>query len=68
MLSNPDFAKKYHAKKLPDQKFTKLFLDVLYTVDVAKIKKLYDFVIKTVGGYDISTFKVKSKLGKKSDN
>ena len=62
ILSIPDFAKRYHIQKLPDKKFTELFLDTLHNVDIVRIQKLYDFVIKSTGGYDITTFKIKSKL------
>ena len=62
ILTDSGFAKRYHIQKLPDKKFTKLFLDALHTVDIVKIQKLYDFVIKKAGGFDIETFKIKSKL------
>ena len=62
ILSTPKFAKRYHIQKLPDKKFTKLFLDALQKQDVKSIQKLYDFVIDSVGGFDIETFKIKSKL------
>ena len=62
ILTDPEFARRYHVQKLPDKQFTKLFLDALYNVDMVKIQKLYDFVIKNVGGFDISTFKERSKL------
>ena len=62
ILTDSNFAKRYHIQKLPDKKFTKLFLDALHTVDIIKIQKLYDFVIKNVGGFDIETFKIRSKL------
>lgn len=62
ILSDQQFATKYHIQKLPDQTFANLFLSVIYTPDVPKIQKLYDFVVQAVGGFDISTFKIKSNL------
>ena len=62
IMTDSRFAKRYHIQKLPDQTFIKLFLVALCDMKVIKIKKLYDFVIKSVGGFDISDFKLHSKL------
>ena len=62
ILSNPEFAARYHVQKLPNKQFTKLFLAVLHEVDIKNMQKLYDFVIKEAGGFDISAFKLRSDL------
>ena len=62
ILDNPTFAKKYHIQKLPSTKFRKLFLNALQTQNLKNIQQLYDFVIKDLGGFDISTFKLRCKL------
>ncbi|MBR6411854.1 MAG: nucleotidyltransferase domain-containing protein [Alphaproteobacteria bacterium] len=64
ILTDPDFAERYHIQKLPDKTFTELFLSVIQAPNIEKIQKLYDFVIKSVGGFDITTFKIKSELNK----
>ena len=62
ILADTDFAKKYNVQKLPDKQFSKLFLAVLKEINLVKIQKLYDLVIKEVGGFDITKFKMRSKL------
>lgn len=62
ILDNPNFAKRYHIQKLPDKKFSKLFLDALKTQNLKNIQSLYDFVVKSLGGFDISKFKLRGKL------
>jgi len=65
LLSDPEFARKYHVQKLPDKKFTQLLLSALHETDVLKIQKLYDFVLSAVGGFDITDFKIKATLDNK---
>lgn len=62
ILAEPDFARKYNCKKLPNKEFTKLFLSVLSKPDISEIRNLYDLVIKAAGGFDITKFKSRSKL------
>ena len=62
ILADPNFAKRYHIQKLPDKKFTELFLDALRKQNMKSIQKLYDFVIDSIGGFNIEAFKIKSKL------
>ncbi len=63
ILGETAFTERYHIQKLPDKKFTKLFLDALHGQNVQSIQKLYDFVIRDLGGFDITKFKLKGKLG-----
>ena len=46
----------------PIKKFTELFLDALRKQNMKSIQKLYDFVIDSIGGFNIEAFKIKSKL------
>lgn len=62
ILADPEYAKKYHIQKLPDKKFTNLFLKALYDINIKKMQKLYDFVVQSVGGFDISSFNLHSEL------
>lgn len=68
ILTNKDFAKRYHADKLPDKKFTKLLLDCFNAKSKEKmpaITKLYNYVIKSGGGFDIGQFRGKRKIEKR---
>ena len=47
---------------MPDEQFIRLFLSAMYQVDVSKIQKLYDFVMKSIGEFDIAKFKIRLKL------
>ena len=62
LLADSEFAKKYHIQKVPDKRFVKLFLSAIYKIDVSKIRKLYNFVMESLGGFDVSKFKMRSKL------
>ena len=68
ILTDKDFAKRYHADILPDKKFTKLFLDCFSAKPKDKIPtitKLYNFVMKSGGGFDIGELRGKRKLEKR---
>ena len=62
ILANPKFAQKYHAQKIPDQKFTILFLRALQNKKTDNIIKLYNFVMKQSKGFDIGHFKSRIKI------
>ena len=68
ILTDKDFAKRYHADILPDKKFTKLLLDCFNDKPKEKmsaIDKLYKYVIKSGGGFDIGQFRGKRKIEKR---
>ena len=68
ILTDKDFAKRYHADILPDKKFTKLLLDCFNAKAKDKmptITKLYNFVMKSGGGFDIGQFRGKRKIEKR---
>ncbi len=68
ILTDKDFAKRYHADILPDKKFTKLLLDCFNAKQKDKIPaitKLYNFVMKSGGGFDIGQFRGKRKIEKR---
>jgi hypothetical protein len=68
ILTDKDFAKRYHADILPDKKFTKLLLDCFNAKQKDKIPaitKLYNFVMKSGGGFDIGEFRGKRKIEKR---
>ena len=62
VFADPDYAKRYHAQKLPNKKFIKLFLIALQKQKVPNVQKLYDYVIDELGGFDIANFKLRAKL------
>lgn len=67
-LTNPEFAKRYHAQRLPDKKFTNLLMAVFNAKQHEKmpaIDKLYNYVMKSGGGFDIGQFRGKHKIEKK---
>ena len=68
ILTNKDFAKRYHADKLPDKKFTTLLLNCFNAKQKEKmsaIDKLYKHVMKSGGGFDIGQFRGKHKIEKR---
>ena len=68
MLLNPEYAKRYHADKLPDKKFTKLLMacfDAKPREKISALDKLYNYVIKSGGGFDIGQFRGKRKIEKR---
>jgi hypothetical protein len=68
ILTNKDFAKRYHADRLPDKKFTKLLLDCFNAKSKDKmpaITKLYNYVVKSGGGFDIGQFRGYRKIEKR---
>lgn len=67
LLSDDMFASRYHLKKQPDHNFKELTLACLRSNDECKvecIQKLYHYVIKTCGGFDIGHFKMTSQVKK----
>ena len=68
LLTNKEYAERYHADRLPDKKFTKLLLDCFNAKPKDKmptITKLYNFVMKSGGGFDIGQFRGKRKIEKR---
>ena len=68
MLLNPCYAKRYHADKLPEKKFTSLLMncfDAKKKDKISAINKLYNFVIKSGGGFDIGKFRGRRKIDKR---
>ena len=68
ILTNKEFAKRYHAYQLPDKKFTKLLLDCFNAKSKDKmpaIDKLYNYVMKCGGGFDIGEFRGYHRIDKK---
>lgn len=67
-LTDPTYAKRYHADRLPDKKFTKLLLNCFNAKQKDKmptIDKLYNYVMKSGGGFDIGKFRGYSKIEKR---
>ena len=62
ILSNPKFAKQYHVQKLPNKKFTTLFLSALNNKKLNSIQKLYAFVMNQSDNFDIGQFKSRIKI------
>ena len=68
LLTDKEYAERYHADRLPDKKFTKLLLDCFNAKPKDKmptITKLYNFVMKSGGGFDIGQFRGKHKIEKR---
>jgi len=68
MLLDPVYAKNYHADKLPGKKFTSLLMDCFHAKQkdkLAALDKLYKYVIKSGGGFDIGEFRGKRKIEKR---
>ena len=68
MLMNPEYAKRYHAEQLPDKNFTNLLMACFNAKPKDKIPaidKLYKFVIKSGGGFEIGNFINRIKIDKK---
>ena len=68
ILTNKEFAKKYHADKLPDKQFTKLLMACFNAKQKDKtpaIDALYKYVMKSGGGFDIGQFRGRHKIDKK---
>lgn len=68
IFSDPIYAEKYHPQKLPDKKFISLFLLALQEQQIKNAQKLYDYVIKELGGFDINHFKLRAILKVKTEN
>lgn len=67
MLTDTIYAKRYHADKLPDKKFTKLLQDCFNAKKAEKIQaldKLYNYVMKSGGGFEIGQFRGRRKIEK----
>lgn len=68
ILTNKDFAKRYHIDKLPDKRFTALLLNCFNAKQkdkITAIDKLYNYVMKSGGGFDIGQFRGKRKIEKR---
>lgn len=68
ILTDKEFAKRYHADHQPDQEFIKLFIDCFKANSKSKmsaIDKLYHYVIESGGGFDIGQFRGRRKIEKK---
>lgn len=67
ILTDSEFAKRYHAEQLPDKKFTELLLDCFNAKEkVAAIDKLYNYVMEAGGGFDIGKFIGRRKVEKRT--
>ena len=67
-LTDKEYAKRYHADRLPDKKFTNLLMDCFRAKTKDKmpaVEKLYNYVIKSGGGFDIGKFRGYQKIEKK---
>ena len=67
LLSDEEFARRYHLKKQPEEDFKALALACLraHAGDKVKcIQNLYHFVIHKCGGFDIGQFKLISQVKK----
>ena len=69
VLTNEDFRKKYHAFKLPENSFIRLYLDC-FEIDkpiimYKNISKLIDYYYEKQGGFNIRTFELKTDLKEK---
>lgn len=68
ILTNKEFAKRYHVQQLPSKKFTSLLMDCFNAKQKNKIPaitKLYNYVMKSGGGFDIGQFRGKRKIEKR---
>lgn len=68
ILTNKEFAKRYHVQQLPSKKFTSLLMDCFNAKQKDKIPaitKLYNYVMKSGGGFDIGQFRGKRKIEKR---
>ncbi|MCR4917940.1 MAG: nucleotidyltransferase domain-containing protein [Alphaproteobacteria bacterium] len=68
ILTDPEFAKRYHVEKLPNKKFTELLLNCFNAKNKDKmtvITKLYNYVMKSGGGFEIGQFRGKRKIEKR---
>ncbi len=68
ILTNKDFARRYHVTQLPDKKFNELLMSCFNADKKEQIKvaqKLYDYVMKAGGGFDIGQFVGRRKVEKK---
>ena len=68
ILTDDGFAKRYHAEKLPEKKFTELLLHCFNAEQKNKlsaIDEFYKYVMESGGGFDIGQFIGRRKLEKK---
>jgi len=68
ILTDKDFAKRYHADKLPDKKFANLLMGCFNAKQKEKmtaITKLYNYVMKSGGGFEIGQFQARRKIEKR---
>ena len=68
ILTDKEFAKRYHADKQPDEKFTELLngcFDAKQKDKISAIDQLYNYVIESGGGFDIGKFTGRRKIEKK---
>lgn len=68
ILTNKDFAKRYHITQLPDERFTELLMACFNAnkkEQMVAIEKLYNYVMETGGGFDIGKFVGRKKIEKK---
>ena len=68
MLLDSTYAKRYHADKLPDKKFTTLLMNCFQSEQKDKISaldNLYTYVMQSGGGFDIGKFVGRRKIEKR---
>ncbi|MBN1923521.1 MAG: nucleotidyltransferase domain-containing protein [Nanoarchaeota archaeon] len=59
-FSNDKSLKKYRFKPFPDKLFSKIVLQSLNYNSITPLEKLYNHVIKEMGGFDINDWKIRS--------
>ena len=68
ILTSKEFAQRYHADKLPSKKFVELLMGCFNAKQkdrIPAIDKLYNFVMKSGGGFDIGQFRGRHNIEKK---
>ena len=68
ILTSKEFAKRYHADKLPSKKFIDLLMACFNAKQkdrIPAVDKLYEFVMKSGGGFDIGKFRGYGKIEKR---
>lgn len=61
-LFSAEFRKKYNIPKFPDKKFVELFGICLRVESFTQIKKLTEYVLEKMGGFNIDGWKLRTKL------
>ena len=66
ILTNPEFAKRYHIKDMPPKEFIQMLMNCFDAQNkeqkLTAVKNFYDFVMNSDGGFDIGKFRGKRDL------